>query len=589
MIDYLSKLPLKGEDLPPKLRELLSPVKSFAPLEKICVTSHFETNGNQIEGERENLHMLMATVPEGEVDSISVCRECNDGVVAYSEPWAQKKGEISNFSPSVSGYDYIVASWGDGSHYSFALAEKVWMSLGLSPRILGNSEQRMVYDNLSLPEMSVAEGDVSNEYYFSPSKEVKWTIQNSYLRKYLWLRGHYGVRVFFYEKKVETSPSLIELMNGESHVDIPIPNNWGKLSLRTFEEGILIQVWGTVVAIGPELCSEKSIDSFVWPDFNSPLSASAARSLRMNELLYVRDEFLKKYEDNSVFDSSIYRTRDGKIICSPGYKGQWGFRGFQRVGRNFLSVPIYELYSGIPIRELEYLSNFAISKTEISSEQFESESIVSKTFRFLDEILNLGDNLEKVSSALFQESIAANDFVGFARLEYEEKGINAFPVFRKLSKVASEKIGEHDFLSRCKTINEIINKIKVGPLRRILREAGCGRDEVSKFRILRLIQAFMNVVSNLNESAEKISAFRGSAECFDWNSRNIELAFLFVNNDLRVIDAHEKEGAKELLESLEYETAKLNSGYADALDFLFDGVISSLKVVNQAIEKMLQR
>lgn len=105
--------------------------------------------------------------------------------------------------------------WGDGSRYSYNLAEKVWMTLGLSPRVIGNDVQKIIYDDLSLPIIGVSEGDVASEFEFNLKRDVYWTMRNDYLRKYLWMTGCYGVRVFFYEayiintKKVSQSPPFL--------------------------------------------------------------------------------------------------------------------------------------------------------------------------------------------------------------------------------------------------------------------------------------------------------------------------------------------------------------------------------------------
>ncbi|MGV8938654.1 MAG: hypothetical protein ACOH2J_16170, partial [Allorhizobium sp.] len=65
-------------------------------------------------------------------------------------------GGLNKYTPSVDGNDYIVASWGSGSFYTYMLAEKVWMALGLSMRVLGQDAQRVVFDDPSLPEFGVA-------------------------------------------------------------------------------------------------------------------------------------------------------------------------------------------------------------------------------------------------------------------------------------------------------------------------------------------------------------------------------------------------------------------------------------------------
>lgn len=146
--------------------------------------------------------------------------------MSFSVPCLGKKGDSRDFSPSVSSYDYVVASWGSNSFFTYNLAEKVWMALGLTPRCLGNEVQRLVYDDLSVPVFGVADGEVSSEYYWKASRPVTWKMSNEYLRKYLWMRGAVGVRCFFYETKLPDRLELRALMNEEAHATFGSTTDW---------------------------------------------------------------------------------------------------------------------------------------------------------------------------------------------------------------------------------------------------------------------------------------------------------------------------------------------------------------------------
>ena len=68
------------------------------------------------------------------------------------------------------------------------------------------------------------------------------------------------------------------------------------------------------------------------------------------------------------------------------------------------------------------------------------------------------------------------------------------------------------------------------------------------------------------------------------------MASLFLNNDLRIADAHENvEQCLATLQRLGFDTANVNAGYGRALDFVMDGVINALETVATAIEKLLRR
>ena len=174
--DYIGAFPIPVAILPKKLRDLLEPV-SFDPQQRVEVASLFESDphGPNV----EHLHFQTAVIIDDGDEPIDVLDEGGQGVVEFSVP-IDRKECASKFVPSISGQDYIIASWGDGSFYSFHLAEKVWMTLGLTPRCVGNEHQRLIYDDLGLPEFGVVEGEISSEYYSESKRNISWKMSNEY-------------------------------------------------------------------------------------------------------------------------------------------------------------------------------------------------------------------------------------------------------------------------------------------------------------------------------------------------------------------------------------------------------------------------
>ena len=251
--DYLAAFPIPAHALPPRLRGLLEPV-GLSPSQAVEVAAMQESDAHV--GQAEHLHLLMAVVPGVEDGPIEVLSEAGDGVVEFSVPTGDMRGCSTDFSPSISGYDYIVAAWGDSSFYTFNLAEKVWMTLGLTPRCVGNDQQRLVYDDLGLPEFGVAEGEVSSDYHWNLKRSVNWHMSNEYLRRYLWLRGARGVRAFYYSAQLQDLPEVRAIMGGETHVSRKPADGiaWYDLDIREHEGGLLVQLWASVEAVMPELC-----------------------------------------------------------------------------------------------------------------------------------------------------------------------------------------------------------------------------------------------------------------------------------------------------------------------------------------------
>jgi len=479
--------------------------------------------------------------------------------------------------------------WGDGSRYSYNLAEKVWMTLGLSPRVIGNDVQKIIYDDLSLPIIGVSEGDVASEFEFNLKRDVYWTMRNDYLRKYLWMTGCYGVRVFFYEAYIDDSSEVRQLINGNNHYNEIIGNGWGELDISEVDGKILLQLWASVVAVSPVLCSEQDIYSLIWPGDSQPITRNQVRDIRSNKYAYLDDRFLEKYEKNKVFSAVPFKVHNGFSSC-PSYKGQWGFRDCKRVGRNIIKVPFYELYRGIPDQEVYHAHQYAISEEEFVARDSSEEHIVSKVDRLLLQLIDLSENLSKLVKATNGEIMPPTEFSEFERRLYDEEGFRNFPIIQRMAQVTPLDMYQQDFLSRCKTLNEIIVRLKVGTLKRVLRALGARKDEVANLKGLKVLQAILNILEYLNEQLEDKDALAGSANMVEWKNENPTIAPLFVNNDLRNSESHESiEDAINFLERIGFDTSTVNSGYGKALDFLLDGVINSIESINRNITDLLNR
>lgn len=582
MLDYISQLPLPLDKIPQGLKDLLFVEENSNPQRDVTVTHRYEKNKYQ--DDYEYTHMIMAVVPENDVSKVSVLRESRDGVVTFSTPDCTVKGGAWDISISISGYGYIVASWGSGSHYSFYLAEDVWMKLGLKPRLIGDDEQKVIFDEVTSPSYGVAQGDVSSEYYFKSNKDVKWTMRNDYLRKYLWMKDCVGVKVFFYEAYIERTKDVLNLLSGSNHYVLNLP--WIEFEIVDHGDKVILQAWGTVQSVQPELCVELDVNSLVWPGHTAPMTMSRAKDFRKSEYVYVNDGFLNKYEKDKTyeaipfFDGDHYRT-------DPSYGGQWAFRDCIRIGRNLVKIPFYELYRGVPEKEIYHVFDFAKDPNLIDFNLIDVEHIVSKTFRFARELANLNENLVSLG-AFLDVPLTGFDIFEYNNDELNAEGLRNYPVLQKLAHVASSDMQEQDFLARCKTINEIINKIKIGSLKKLSIAMGVKPKDVERMQALKLLQGILNFTDAILEQNEEKSALKHVNELTAFNSPNFKLAALFINNDLRNAEAHEAvDKSIEHLAKLGFDSATLASGYSHALDFIFDKIIGSLKYFNTNLNKIL--
>ncbi|CAM3098217.1 Uncharacterised protein [Ectopseudomonas mendocina] len=585
--DYLAAFPIPAHVMPPRLRGLLEPISlSSSQLVEVASLEESAPHGDQ----PEHLHMLMAVVAGEDGGPIKVLSEAAHGVVEYSVPVGDMLGCSAGYSPSISGHDYIVASWGDGSFYTFNLAEKVWMTLGLTPRCVGNDQQRLVYDDLGLPQFGVAEGEVSSDYHWSLKRQVSWRMSNEYLRRYLWLRGARGVRVFYYSTLLPDSPEVRAIMGGEPHV-LRTPAEgvaWYELDIREHTGGLLLQLWASVEAVMPELCPEQTAEGILWPGDTQPMTHARANALVEHDPVYLDDRFLQKYEQ-SVFYESTPAHVWGRWHCSPSYRGQWSFTECRRVGRNLIQVPMRELYKAKPDREIVHARLFAVDPVDIAHMDLNEEHVVAKVQRLLDALLRLGDALAELGKITGQNK-SASELTGFDRTEVAANGWLAYPALSRLAQVAPLDMTQQMFLSRCKSMHEVWQRVPNGYLKSLLEHAGCPRAAVKDLGSLKLLQALLNIIERLNAHDETSDAFTSDSVPEGWSERNEAIAALFLNNDLRIADAHETmEQCLTTLQRLGFDTANVNAGYGRALDFVMNGVITSLETIAAAILSLLNR
>jgi len=586
-LDYLSSFPIPVQVIPPRLRGLLEPV-GLSPRQVVEVACFEESNPHGEEA--EHLHLLMAVVPGADSGPIDVLGEAGSGVVEYSVPAGDRYGCSSEFSPSISGYDYIVAAWGDGSFYTFNLAEKVWMALGLTSRCVGNDQQRLVYDDLGLPEFGVAEGEVSSDYNWNLKRNVSWRMSNEYLRRYLWLRGARGVRVFYYSAQLANIPEIHAIMGGESHI-VRKPAEgitWYELDIREHKGGLLLQLWASVEAVSSELCPEQSAEGILWPGDVKPMTHARANTLTGHHPIYLDDRFLQKYEQSTFYDSTpvyIYE----QWHCSPSYRGQWSFTECRRIGRNLIKVPMRELYKPKPDREIMHARSFAVDPADLAHVDLDAEHVVAKVQRLLDVLLRLGDGLAELGTIVGLKK-TASELTGFDRAEVRANGWLAYPELSRLAQVAPLDMTQQMFLARCKSLHEVWQRVPNGYLKSLLEHAGCQRAAVKDLGSLKLLQALLNIVDRLNVQEEPSDVFASKQNPAGWNDYNTALAPLFLNNDLRIADAHESvEKCLDTLQRLGFDSANVNAGYGSALDFVMNGVIDALGTVCTAIERLLKR
>lgn len=582
MIDYLDSFSIPEKHLPQKLKQLFSPIALERPTSMIEVAARFVHD--QHGPSREYYHYSMVIVPEDAPLIIDDYHCSTDGVSDHPAECDEKGGLTDN--PHRTRHNHIVESWGNGSFFSYYLSNDVWIPMGLTPRCVGGDEQRVIFDDLSVPTVGVAEGDLACSHYWTPDKNIHWKMRNDYLRRYLWEKDRIGVRVFFYEGYVSDIEYYESLLSEDGFYTEKPEAGWYDLTIRKNDKGILLQIHAVVAAIKSEKCEQKDIYSLIWPGDTKPLTRERTKAVSTDNI-YLSDSFLIKYEKNSVYDSTPSNAW-GIFDCSPSYLGQWFFTECRRLGRNLIRVPVRELYKPKPDGEILHAFSHAIPEDEAKLLDFEQEHIVAKTFRFVDQLLSLDYNLLSLAVKVGAKHYSQGEYTGFSQAQIHWSGWKEYPILSKLAQVAPLDMSKQDFLSRCKTLSEILGKIKPGPLKKILMVGGCTQKELKNLKGLKLLQALMNIATELIDSYEDVSTFEECATAINWKQRNKTLAPLFITYDLRVADAHENvHGCIEALEAIGFDHANLRDGYGLCLDFVFDRVIEAIEGLNNRILNLL--
>jgi hypothetical protein len=584
LLDYIQTFPIPEALLPPRLRALLAPV-DLTPDHRVDVTVRHEVDPHG--PDQEYTHMLMAVVHDIAGLKLQDIDQTGSGVVYSSQPDVDTQGGIRNFNPTVSGHDYIVSSNGGNSFSGFQLSDKVWIALGLTPRTIGATHQLLTYDDLSAPEFGIAEGEVSTEYHYTAKRNVRWTMSNEYLRRYLWMRDAHGVRIFFYQKLFVDEPQLRNLMNGQRHALIKPAGGWYELDIREVPGGLLVQLWAIVAAVEPQQCPLQTGNGLQWPGTSGLMTHQRANALVNFTPIYLNDRFLERYEQNSLYDTMPVFIPNA-WHCGPSYKGQWGFTGFQRVGRNLIRASLRDVYKGVPDREILRAFADAIPTAKIAGYDLTEEHIVSKTSRLAEALLTLGDNLEEVARSLGMPDVST-DIVKLSRSRIVADQWRDYPELSKLAQVAPLDMTEQAFLARCKSIHEFWQRIPNGFIKTLLERNGQQRNDIKSFGSAKLLQALSNTLERLNAAGERLDTFAGSSDVLDLNRRNSNVAALFKTNDLRIADAHNAGGVLVHLDEMGFDIAGLNNGYGRALDYVFDQVIDTFNHVNGQLGDLISR
>ena len=575
--NYLGELPIPNSLISPKLKELLSPIDD-TPANNIEIACAYDITSPVAPTHEVFCNMTTVTVPLDKIDNLPLLY-LNHGVVSTG-PDNDSEG-MCDGNYTICGYYSLISSWGNDYLFTYNLSDRVWMTLGLTPRCHKNDT--MSWDDINNDEADIAFGEVSTEYHYELKRNVSWKMRNDYLRKYLWHLGHAAVRVFYYEQHFPRTKELEKII-GKKGCLKGTKNKWCDFGLFVhpgFPDKICLQIDASVIIAFPELCPQKTLEDIIWPDLQHSLTKKQAFSMDFSNRAYFSDNLLKYFENK----------KDYKIVPTSGYvcyKNVWAFRDCQRIKRNYISMPYCKIFEGMDVQTIITLNRFAVSKKEVDAAE-DCENIAAKTVRFKDEFLLFGDNLSQLIYVLTSQNDPAEKIIKMSRKNLEYKGWYSNERLFKMAKVAPLNLSQDDFLSRCKTVNELFNQIPTGSLRNIVLSTKISSENIKKFGSIKLLHGIKNILDYLVANHLKISDFKDYSDEFRWKETNPSTLSLFILNDLRQIDAHDKpDNPFDEMEKLGFDRSICHQGFGKALDFIYDCIIDSLHDFNQQCKYLLE-
>jgi hypothetical protein len=582
---WLEDFPIPIAEIPERLKRLVETIEADPGEAMVEVAVHYEHD--PYGPDRENILMQTSVVPESaELDFLTL-RRADFSVVSTSVPVADRKGDIAEFAPSIGGHDYIVASWGGNSFYNFYLAEKVWMALGLSARTVGGDHQRVIFDDLSEPLFGVADGEASNEYEWTSRRAVNWRMRSDYLHRYLWMRASRGVRHFYYSKSLPWSEALDALLGARDGFVKDAEDGRYRLDLRPFKGAVLLQLWGVAAVLEPQLSQAPSAEHLVWPGDSQPMTRDRANALIHSDPVFIWDTFLDRYEQDSNFECQVAKIH-GSWHTSPSYREQWSFTDCVRVGRNAIRVSTRELYKPKPDREILHAYAHVMDTATAAAIDADEPHIVMRVDRIVSGLLRLADGLATLGARL-QVVILPETLFALSREKISADGWRPYPEIRRLARIAHREMSQGAFLTRCKALNELIQRVPAKPLKRLLACCGCINEDTAQLRSFKLLQGLFTLLQEIEVRGDDWTGLAGLAPEIDWRIANLEMAPLFQLNDLRNAEAHENfEEVRQPLEAMGFDTALLNGGYGLALDYVFDRIAAVLETICNEIDRALE-
>jgi hypothetical protein len=540
--------------------------------------------------------LYTAMVPKDEV------QECLERTAGMGHGVSSGSGEMefAGSPPSPTTAFWVESRRADGKRYQ-SLVEtwrvhdrhiiQPWGGLlrhfSLTPRVL--QDGRVVWDDLSIPTYDVVRVAPVSIYTIKDGcSTARVEILREYLEDFLFSHDCAALATQF-EQRFSTGDPIFDsaVVSGEGfEVKLPGRQLWLK-RVEDFDEGDqLSDVWCTRLALMPEHAMDFN-QTLTWPDHDEPIVGSGIMSgFDVMEEAYVRDDVLLDYENRPEFD---IHPEDGSV----GHNGWWSVGYSWRVGRDHIGLELRKLYEGAQFAVIKHYCAFAVKRESIADlvEGKKACNIGTRAHDLVKAYLDLIAALQSICDA-GGLSFTEKEIGSFSTAEIQYKGWWTFDALGKLGNVSLRSMTYPHFLARCKDLHALMEGLKPGPVRSLLRSLGVSKSDVDQHQSLKLTALLCQLATIAHE--QHWGLVTDSALILAQWDKNKLLDYykpLFALNVLRQADAHtsssiDPKNQAAQLAAFGIDPEKYKGGWGLALDLVYDAMTESLRQATELLQSV---
>jgi hypothetical protein len=186
-------------------------------------------------------------------------------------------------------------------------------------------------------------------------------------------------------------------------------------------------------------------------------------------------------------------------------------------------------------------------------------------------------------------SFTEKEIGSFSSAEIQHEGWWTFDTLRKLGNISLRSMTYPHFLARCKDLNALMEGLKPGPLRSLLRRLGVSKNDVDQHQSLKL-SAFLCQLATIAHDQHWSLIGDSALILAQWDKSSL-LDFykpLFALNVLRQADAHtssslDPKNYATQLAAFGIDLDQYKAGWGIALDLVYDTLTKSIRLAAELL------